>query len=217
MPFPAATTTHPLTLPDGRPHDGAVFLSSVIDHPRIEVGDFSYAFDRDPPEDWAGRLAPYLFPFSEEKLVIGRFCQIANGVRFITASANHRYDGFSSYPFAIFDDPTDATRPSLPKAFPDTEIGNDVWLGDGATVMPGARIGNGVIVGARAVVSGAVPDYAIVAGNPGRIVRMRFSEEVIGRLLDLAWWTWPIERILAAEEAICGADIDLLDVMSRKA
>ena len=216
MPFPTPDTRHPLTLPDGSTHRGAVFLKTAIDHPRIAVGDYTYAFDFDPPDDWAGRLAPYLYPHSAERLTLGRFCQIANGVRFITASANHRYDGISSYPFAIFDDPA-AARPSLPSRFPDTVIGHDVWIGDGATIMPGASVGSGVIVGARAVVTGPVPDYAIVAGNPARIVRMRFDAATTERLLRIAWWNWPVARILAGEAAICGGDVDALEAMVREA
>lgn len=216
MPFPTPDTHHPLTLPDGSRHKGAVFLSAVIDHPRFDVGDYSYAFDFDPPRDWAGRLAPYLYPFSPERLKIGRFCQIANGVRFITASANHRYDGISTFPFAIFDGDT-AAPPSMPTRFPDTIIGNDVWIGDGAVIMPGAHIGSGVIVGARAVVSGEIPDYAIVAGNPARIVRMRFADDVIARIRRLEWWNWPIDRIIAHEAQICGGDVDALEAAAPKA
>lgn len=209
MPFPSPSERHPLPLPDGTTHPGCVFLKPAIDHPRIEVGDYSYAFDFDPPDDWAGRIAPYLYPFSPERLVIGRFCQIANGVRFITSSANHRYDGVSSFPFAIFDgDP--AGRPSMPDRFPDTLVGNDVWIGDGARILPGATVGSGVIIGAGAVVAGHLPDYAIVAGNPARVVRMRFSDTDIRRLLDIAWWNWPIDRILDHETEICGGDIDAL-------
>ena len=106
MPFalPDARSVHPVILPGGAPHAGTVHLNAVIDHPRIEIGAYSYASDRDPPPDtsdgWAGRLAPHLYSFSPERLVIGRFCQIAHGVRFITASANHRHDGISSFPFA---------------------------------------------------------------------------------------------------------------------
>jgi len=214
VPFPSFDSRHPLTLPDGSEHLGAVFLKPAIDHPRFIVGEYSYAFDFDPPDDWAGRLAPYLFPFSEETLTIGRFCQIANGVRFITASANHRYDGFTSYPFAIFDEPgAGPERPSMPRVFPDTAVGNDVWLGDGATVMPGARLGNGVIVGARSVVTGAIPDYAIVAGNPARVVRMRFPDEIIAKLNAIAWWDWPIDRIMDNEASICGTDLAALEAI----
>ncbi|NND40818.1 MAG: CatB-related O-acetyltransferase [Silicimonas sp.] len=215
MPFPSPTTRYPLPLPDGSTHPGAVFLSAVIDHPRIAVGDYSYAFDFDPPDDWSARLAPYLHLVSAEKLTIGRFCQIANGVRFITASANHRYDGISSFPFAIFDGGAAEARPSLPGRFSDTVIGNDVWFGDGATVMPVVTVGSGAIVAARAIVTRDVPDYAVVAGNPARIMRMRFGPDQIARLLALEWWTWPIDCILAHEAAICGADIDALEAAAK--
>lgn len=218
MPFAPSDTLHPLTLPDGQVHPGAVFLKPAIDHPRFEVGEYSYAFDRDPPdraEGWAGRLAPYLYPFSPERLVIGRFCQLAHGVRFVTWSANHRYDGLSSYPFALFDDGPKEGRASLPVGpARDTVLGHDCWLGEGAMVLPGARLGSGVIVGAGAVVGGEVPDYAVVAGNPARVVRMRFDDETIRALLGLAWWDWPIERIVQHEAAICGADIGALQAVA---
>lgn len=208
--FPTPDTRHPVRLPDGTAHPGTVFLKPVIDHPRWEVGDYSYASAHQPPPDWAAHLAPYLYDFSPEKLVIGKFCQIADGVRFITASANHRHDGFSSFPFAIFDG-AGPDRPSLPAGpFPDTVIGPDVWIGQGARILPGAQLGAGVIVGAGAVVAGRVPPYAVVAGNPGRVRRMRFDAATIARLLALAWWDWPIARIQAAEAAICGADLDAL-------
>lgn len=213
-PFPDAAERHPLILPDGTPHAGTVFLKAVIDHPRIEVGAFSYASSAAPPEDWAARLAPYLLPQSAERLVIGRFCQIADGAVFVTASANHRHDGFSTYPFAVFDGGFAEGRPSLPAdpaGFPDTVIGHDVWIGRGATILPGARLGNGVIVGAGAVVGGRVPAYAVVAGNPARTVRMRFPPAAIARLEAIGWWDWPIGRILAHEAAICGADLAALE------
>ncbi len=209
-PFPDALTRNPLILADGTPHEGTVFLKAAVEHPRIEAGDYSYASADKPPADWATSLAPYLFPQSPEKLVIGKFCQIAHGVCFITASANHRYDGFSSFPFAIFDGGFDGGRQSLPGPGPDTVIGNDVWIGRDARILPGARLGDGVIVGAGAVVGGNVPPYAVVAGNPAQVVRMRFARDVIARLLDIAWWTWPITHILAHEAAICGGDIDTL-------
>ena len=209
--FPPPDMRNPVRLADGSAHSGTVFLSAAIDHPRWEVGAYSYASAFAPPADWAAHLAPYLFDFSPERLVIGRFCQIADGVRFITASANHRYDGFSSYPFAIFDRP-DPGRPSLPSGpFADTVVGHDVWIGQGARILPGARLGSGAIVGAGTVVAGEVPPYAVVAGNPARVIRMRFDAATVARLLELAWWDWPIDRILAAEAAICGADLAALE------
>ncbi|MBF9035685.1 antibiotic acetyltransferase [Rhodobacterales bacterium HKCCE2091] len=211
--FPAPDTRNPVILPDGSAHAGTVFLSAVLDHPRIEAGAYSYASSFDPPEDWAARLAPWLYPFSPEKLVIGRFCQIADGVRFVTASANHRYDGISSFPFAIFDaaGPEAMARPSMPDPGPDTVIGHDVWIGAGATILPGARIGSGVIVGAGAVVAGEIPPYAIVGGNPARVLRSRFAPEDVERLLAVAWWDWPIDRILAHEAEIAGGDVAALE------
>ena len=209
-PFPAPDTRNPLILPDGSVHDGTVFLKSVIDHPRIDVGDYSYASAHVPPDDWAAHLAPYLSPFSAERLAIGRFCQIADGALFITASANHRRDGFSTYPFAVFDGFGDH-RASLPGPGPDTVIGNDVWIGQGARILPGAQLGDGVIVGAGAVVGGAVPAYSVVAGNPGRIVGRRFDAATVRRLCRLRWWTWPIAHILRHEAAICGGDLAALE------
>ena len=208
--FPAPDTLHPILLPDGTSHQGTVFLQAAINHPRWKVGAYSYASAHNPPDDWAAHLAPYLYEFSPEMLEIGKFCQIADGVMFITASANHRYDGFSSFPFAIFGGGDMPDRPSMPGAGPDTVIGHDVWIGQGARILPGARVGSGVIVGAGAVVSGQVPDYAIVSGNPARVVRMRFDADTIAALLEIAWWDWPIDRILAHEAAICGGDLAAL-------
>lgn len=160
---------------------------------------------------WAARLVPYLYPGAPERLVIGRFCQIAHGVRFITASANHAMDGITTYPFGVFDPATlEGYRDGFAQ-LPDTEVGHDVWIGHGALILPGARIGSGAIIGAGAVVAGVVPSYAVVAGNPARVVRMRFSEAEVARLLALGWWDWPLERIRAALPALLAADIGALE------
>ncbi len=209
--FPSPETLYPVKLASARDHKGTVFLAPATkDHPRMEVGEYTYVSAHQPPKDWAQHIAPYLYPFSPEMLRIGKFCQIADGVVFITASANHRYDGFSSFPFGIFDGGLLGT-PAMPEPGPDTCVGHDVWLGQGVKVCPGAVIGNGVIVAAGAVVAGQVPDYAIVGGNPARIIRMRFDELTIAALNRLAWWDWPIAHIRAHEAAIVGADLDLLE------
>jgi virginiamycin A acetyltransferase len=210
MPFPPPDTCNPIRFPDGTAHAGTVFLRAVIDHPRWQVGAYTYASAHKPPADWAHHLAPYLFDTAPERLVIGRFCQIADGVQFITASANHRMDGFSTYPFAVFEGVFD-NAPALPEPGPDTIIGNDVWIGQGARILPGARLGDGVIVGAGAVVSGTVAPYTIVAGNPARPLRPRFDPATIARLCALAWWNWPIDVILRHQAAICGADLRALE------
>lgn len=215
MPFalPPADAVHPIILPDGTPHAGTVHLTAVIDHPCVEVGAHTYAsdFDPPPPDGWVSRLAPYLFPFSKDRLVIGKFCQIAHGVRFIGGSANHETRGISTYPFMVFD------REAMQGTQPDTrgiEIGHDVWLGTGALVLAGARIGSGAIIGAGAVVRGEIPPYAVVTGNPAQVVRMRFTEDEIARLLRLAWWDWPPERIAAARPALEAADVAALEALA---
>ena len=211
MPFPDPETRTPVLLPDGTPHAGTVFLRAAIDHPRWEVGRYAYASAHRPPEDWAMALAPYLYPTSPERLTIGPFCQIADGAVFVTASANHRRDGATTYPFAIFDG-MDPGRPSLRTGpTPDMVIGPDVWIGTGATILPGAQLGAGCIVGAGAVVGGTHPPYTVLAGNPARPVRRRFDEDDVARLLALAWWDWPIEAILAAEGPLCAGDLDALE------
>ena len=209
--FPTPDIRNPLTLPDGTAHEGTVFLRAALDHPRIKAGEYSYASAHVPPADWAARLAPYLYPHSPERLVIGRFCQIADGVQFITASANHRRDGFSTFPFAVFDGGFAEARASLPGPGRDTVLGHDIWIGQGARILPGAEIGSGTIIGAGAVVGGQIAPYSVVAGNPARVLRRRFASETIARLLEIAWWDWPIARILAHEAAICGADLAALE------
>lgn len=216
MPYPGPDTIHPVSLPDGTVLPINVFLKAVIDHPRIEIGDYTYASDFNPPEDvsrWASRIAPYIFPHSRERLVIGKFGQFAHGVRFITASANHKMDGISTYPFAIHEPERIGGYPaSLPQGG-DTVIGHDVWIGMNAIIMPGASIGNGAIIGAGSVVSGSVPDYAIVAGNRAELVKMRFDAPTVARLNAIAWWDWPMETILANEAAITGGDVDALQAV----
>jgi virginiamycin A acetyltransferase len=212
--FPAPATRHPIILPDGSPHAGTVFLQPAISHPRWRIGGYTYASAHHPPADWAFHLAPYLYDFSPETLTLGRFCQIADGATFITASANHRHDGFSTFPFAVFGGDRQS-RPSMPGPGPDTIVGHDVWIGQGARILPGAVIGTGCIIGAGAVVSGQIAPYSIVAGNPGHILRPRFDIKTVTRLQALAWWDWPIDTILTHEAAICGADLAALEAAAQ--
>ncbi|MBL4890715.1 MAG: CatB-related O-acetyltransferase [Rhizobiaceae bacterium] len=213
MTLPDPKIRNPLVFPDGSHDKSTVFLNQVIKHPNIEIGDFTYYNDASQPEDYAARLAPYLFPGAPEHLKIGKFCQIAQGVQIITATANHPMEGISTYPFAVFDPPRFPTyRETLPRG-EDTVIGNDCWIGREAMLMPGAKLGNGVIVGARSVVNGTIPDYAIIAGNPAKIVRMRFSDDEIAELIRICWWNWDNEKISSAIEAIERADIDTLSTI----
>ncbi|WP_300033788.1 CatB-related O-acetyltransferase [uncultured Roseobacter sp.] len=216
MKYPSPDTLHPVRLPDGTAVTQNVFLQAALEHPRISVGAYSYASDSNPtdtPDGWAARLAPYLYANAADRLVIGRFVQIAEGVRFITHGANHLMSGFSTYPFAIHDPDRLLTyHQEFPRGR-DTVVGHDVWIGRDACVLAGAQIGRGAIIGAGSVVAGDIPDYSVVVGNPGRIIRLRFPEDVISRLMQLAWWDWPIEKIIGHEALITGADIDALEAV----
>lgn len=211
MPVPDPKQPHPIALPDGALYPGMVMLNTVVANPQFQVGDYTYASDFDPPQDWGLRLAPYLFPFSQERLVIGKFCQIAQAVRFITASANHDQSGLTCYPFPVF---SSETRVGYQPDQRDTVVGHDVWLGYGALILPGTTIGDGAIIGAGAVVRGDIPPYAVVTGNPATVTRLRFAPEVIARLLHLEWWHWPHEVIEAAGPALRDADLDALEALA---
>src|SRR5690606_4231102 len=152
----------------------------------------------------------YHFDFIGDQLIIGRFCQIAAGTRFIMNGGNHRVSGFSTYPFAVFgqgwDDRFDGERDFPDRG--DMVIGNDVWIGYGALLMPGITVGDGAIVASKSVVVDGVPPYAVVAGNPARIVKQRFDAETVQRLLAVRWWDWEIARITRNIAAISGADVE---------
>ncbi len=208
--LPDPTNPTPVSMPDGTPIPSVFQLSGVKQHPNITVGRGAYASDNALPDDILQTLAPYLFPGAPEKLTIGPFCQIAEGARFVTSSANHPMGGVTTFPFAIFDPARFVSYAFEVGPKPDTVIGADCWIGRDALILPGAQIGNGVIIQAGAVVRGTVPDYAIVGGNPAQIIRMRFAENDIARLLDLAWWDWPDAAISSAIGPLESGDIDAL-------
>lgn len=193
-----------------------VHLKQVIDHPRIEVGDFTYYHHFSPVDDYALQIAPYLFPLSPERLRIGKFCQLAHGVRFITSSANHEMQGLSTYPFANFMMDASTSPEELASLFSgqagkgDSVVENDVWIGFDAVVMPGVTIGDGAIVGAKSVVTHDVAPYSVVAGNPAKLIRHRFDQPTTRALIDLGWWNWDIDKIEANIDSLRGSDIERL-------
>ncbi len=186
------------------------FLSPLVDHPRIKIGDYSYYDDPDGPEHFVQKCVRYHFDFIGDQLIIGRFCAIATAVQFIMNGANHPMDGFSTYPFAAMGRGWNFGTGWPGTGRGDTVVGNDVWIGREATIMPGTTIGDGAIVGAQSVVTRSVPPYAIVAGNPARIVRLRFDQQVIDKLRQIAWWNWDAAKITRNLAAICGNDLDAL-------
>lgn len=207
MQGPSPDTTYPMP---GFPQ--VCFLKNIITRPNIEIGDFTYYDDPDGVENFE-RNVLYHFPFIGDRLVIGKFCAIARGVKFIMNGANHQMDGISTFPFFIFGNGWEAARPAVGE-LPfkgDTVIGNDVWIGYDSLIMPGVKIGDGAIVAARSVVTADVPPYAIVGGNPARVLRQRFDNDQVCRLQAIAWWNRSSAWIGRHLERIRGGDVDALE------
>lgn len=186
----------------------AVFLKNIINNPQIEVGDFTYYDDPEDPRNFE-RNVLYLFDFIGDKLIIGKFCQIAAGVKFIMNGANHAQNGFSTYPFKVMGGAW-SDSPLPPHIKGDTVVGNDVWIGHGATIMPGVTIGDGAIIAAQSIVTKDVEPYTIVGGNPATEIRKRFDVQTIDRLLNIAWWNWGLDKITQHVSAIAAGDIEAL-------
>lgn len=186
-----------------------VFLKNIVKNPQIIVGDYTYYDDFENPENFEKNVL-YLFDFIGDKLIIGKFCSIASNTTFIMNGGNHRTDWFTNYPFPVFGQ---GWEESMPDSWPEkgnTVIGNDVWIGYNATLMPGVQVGDGAVIAANALVTRDVPPYAIVGGNPAQVIRKHFDEETIQTLLDIRWWDWDIAKITRHLKAICGADLDTL-------
>jgi virginiamycin A acetyltransferase len=187
------------------------FIKNVVSNPNIIIGDYTYYDDPEDSENFE-RNVLYHYPFVGDKLIIGKFCALATGVKFIMNGANHKISGFSTYPFDIFGNGWERVAPQ-PDELPfkgDTVIGNDVWIGYEAVIMPGVKIGDGAIVAATSVVTKDVPPYSVVGGNPANLLKKRFSDETIKLLLEISWWNWDIEKITKNLEKIVSADIEAL-------
>lgn len=195
-----------------------VYLKNVIHDPAIEVGDFTiyHDFVRDPT-DFEKNNVLYHYPINPEHLRIGRFCSIACGAKFLFTSGNHSLQPLSTYTFGIFYDEWGLDPKEIRSSWEnqgDIVLGNDVWVGYDALIMQGVRIGDGAIIGSRAVVTHDVPPYAIVGGVPAKVIRLRFEEETIRKLLRIQWWNWPVEKIQQNLPAIQKGDVDALLAVS---
>lgn len=206
MSGPNPTNKHPMA---GFPQ--ICFIKNTVNNPNIIIGDYTYYDDPDDSENFE-RNVLYHYPFVGDRLIIGKFCALARGVKFIMNGANHQMSGFSTYPFYIFGDEWANVMPQ-PDEFPykgDTVVGNDVWIGYEALIMPGVQIGDGAIIAAKSVVVNHVAPYTIVGGNPAKPIKQRFSDEIVNALLKIAWWDWNIEKITRNLTKIMAADIDAL-------
>ena len=192
-----------------------VYLKSVVKRPTIEVGDFTIYNDFvNEPRDFEKNNVIYHYPINHDRLIIGKFCSIACGAKFIFNCANHTLKSLSTYTFPLFFEEWDLPKSDVATAWDnkgDIVIGNDVWVGYDAVIMAGVKIGDGAIIGTRAVVTNDVEPYSIVGGVPAKEIRKRFAPEVINQLLELQWWNWPIERIRNSIRAIQAGDIDSLE------
>ena len=206
---PDPTKIHPLKARN----ESVVYIKPTITRKNIEVGDFSY-FDGSNFE----KHVTHHYDFIGDKLIIGKFCQIGRNVEFVMNGANHQINSITTYPFYIFkgwdQKPTD--EKDLPYKG-DTVVGNDVWIGQNVTILPGIHIGDGAIIGANSVVSKDVSPYSVVAGNPIKLIRKRFDDELIGLLLTFKWWNKPIEEIQEILPLLANSNInEIKDELKRR-
>jgi virginiamycin A acetyltransferase len=187
------------------------FIKNTVSNPNIIIGDYTYYDDPENSADFE-RNVLYHYPFVGDRLIIGKFCSLARGVKFIMNGANHKLTGISTYPFSIFGNGWEKVTPKT-EELPykgDTVIGNDVWIGYESLIMPGVKIGNGAVISSRSVVASDVPSYTVVGGNPAKHIRQRFPPELVSTLESIAWWDWPIEKISKHLDIIVSADIEAL-------
>lgn len=192
-----------------------VYLKSVVTRPTIKVGDFTIYNDFvNDPRDFEKNNVLYHYPINNDRLIIGKFCSIACGAKFIFNCANHTLKSLSTYTFPLFFEEWNLSKSEVATAWDnkgDIVIGNDVWIGYDAVIMAGVTIGDGAIIGTRAVVTKDVEPYSIVGGVPAKEIRKRFAPEVITRLLELQWWNWPDDKIRNVIKAIHSGNIEMLE------
>lgn len=191
-----------------------IYLKNAITNPNIKVGDYTMYNDfvKDPREFEKNNVL-YHYPVNRDRLNIGKFCSIACGAKFLFNSANHAMESLSTYPFPLFFEEWGLDRNDVADSWDnkgDIIIGNDVWIGYEAVILSGVTIGDGAIIGARAVVTRDVPPYTIVGGVPAKAIKKRFSEDTISSLLSLQWWNWSQEKIAENIAAIKGGRIEQL-------
>ncbi|MCI8866664.1 MAG: CatB-related O-acetyltransferase [Anaerotignum sp.] len=191
-----------------------VYLKNTITNPAIIVGEYTMYNDFvNDPAQFERNNVLYHYPVNHDRLMIGKFCSIACGAKFLFNSANHSLSSLSTYPFPIFYEEWGLDRKNVAEAWGnkgDIVIGNDVWIGYEAVILAGVTVGDGAVIGARAMVTKDVPPYTIVGGVPAKPIRKRFSEETISEMLALKWWDWPKERIARNIPAIQSGRLDLL-------
>ena len=191
-----------------------IYLNTIINNPNIIVGDYTIYNDFvNDPTQFEKNNVLYHYPINQDRLIIGKFCSIACGAKFLFNSANHALRSLSNYTFPLFFEEWGLNKKNVASAWDnkgDIIIGNDVWIGYEAVIMAGGHIGDGAVIAARAVVTKDVPPYTIVGGTPARKIRMRFEEETIAKLQQIQWWNWPVEKIRRSLPYIMEGTVDRL-------
>lgn len=191
-----------------------IYLNTIINNPNIIVGDYTIYNDFvNDPTQFEKNNVLYHYPINQDRLIIGKFCSIACGAKFLFNSANHALRSLSNYTFPLFFEEWGLNKKNVASAWDnkgDIIIGNDVWIGYEAVIMAGVHIGDGAVIAARAVVTKDVPPYTIVGGTPTRKIRMRFEEETIAKLQQIQWWNWPVEKIRRSLPYIMEGTVDRL-------
>ena len=187
------------------------FLKNVITAPNIHVGDYTYYDDLEHPTEFQQRNVLFNYPAFGDQLIIGKFCAIAAGTKFIMGPANHRISSVTTYPFHVFGGVWAENTPPHLDQLPrkgDIVVGNDVWIGRESVILPGVHIGDGAIIAARSVVAKDVPAYTVAGGNPVRVLKQRFPEDLVRLLLAWRWWDLPPEELAEAVPLLCDPDLD---------
>ena len=187
-----------------------VYIKNVITRPNILVGDYTYYDDVNGAEKFEEHVTHH-YAFLGDKLIIGKFCAIASGTKFIMGAANHRISSITTYPFNVFGGVWKEKTPDHLSQLPfkgDIIVGNDVWIGRESRIMPGVKIGDGSIVGAYSVVTKDVPPYSVIGGNPARLIKRRFEDDLIKMLLKLRWWDFDAEKLVKFLPVLCDPDLD---------
>ena len=191
-----------------------IYLNTIINNPNIIVGNYTIYNDFvNDPTQFEKNNVLYHYPINQDRLIIGKFCSIACGAKFLFNSANHTLKSLSNYTFPLFFEDWELDKKNVALAWDnkgDIIIGNDVWIGYEAVIMAGVHIGDGAVIAARAVVTKDVPPYTIVGGTPARKIRMRFEEETIAKLQQIQWWNWPVEKIRQSLPYIMNGTVDRL-------
>lgn len=203
-----AKTPNPNVIHPINGYEKEVYIKPTISDPNIIVGDFSYIAD----SDFESHVTHH-YEWIGDKLIIGKFCQIAAGVEFVMNGANHQMNAVTTFPFYTLEgwDMEPPAMADMPLKG-DTIIGNDVWIGQNATILPGVHIGDGTIIGANSTVGRDVPPYTIVVGNPANILRKRFDDEMIGLLLKFKWWDKSIEEIDSLIPVLTCSDMEKVKI-----